>query len=125
MIQKTITIAGGDLRQLTVAQEFSNADFKVTLCGFDKAKDLPKGIIHKSDFRSALSGSNFIVLPLPFSRDGENVSSPLSNKLLPLKLIEEACTDKIVFGGMLGKRALGKETIDYYENEELKIFNYT
>ena len=123
MTQNSICILGGDLRQITVAKEFSNSGFKVSLCGFDKARDIPNGIIPKNDVRSAMKDSDFIILPLPFSKDGINVSAPLSNKLIPLSLIKELEKDKIFFGGMMKNTAFGIATYDYYENEELKIFN--
>lgn len=123
MTQNSICILGGDLRQITVAKEFSNFGFKVAICGFDKARDIPNGIISKNDVRSAIKDSDFVILPLPFSKDGINVSAPLSNKLIPLSLIKELEKGKVFFGGMMKSTTFGIATYDYYENEELKIFN--
>ncbi len=123
MTHNSICILGGDLRQLTVAKEFSNSGFKVVLCGFDKVREIPFGVTAKNDISSALKECRFIVLPLPFSKDGANISAPLSNKLIPLSLVKEAGQNKIFFGGMMKNESFGKSIYDYYENEELKVFN--
>ncbi len=123
MTHNSICILGGDLRQLTVAKEFSNSGFKVILCGFDKVREIPLGVISKNDVGSSIKECSFIILPLPFSKDGLNVSAPLSNKLIPLSVLNEVGKNKIFFGGMMKDTFLGSITYDYYENEELKVFN--
>lgn len=123
MSNPSLCILGGDMRFITVGKEFSDSGFDVCLCGFDKARDIPKGLILKSDPVSAIKSSDGIILPLPYSKDKINLSSPLSNKLIPLSILEEHGKDKIIFGGMLDGKSFGKASFDYYENEELKIFN--
>ncbi len=123
MTKPSLCILGGDMRFLTVGKEFSNSGYDVTLCGFDKARDIPEKLILKNDFISAVKNSNYVILPLPYSRDKINVSAPLSNKLIPISQISEIGKDKIFFGGMLAGEKFGKLSFDYYENEELKIFN--
>lgn len=123
MRKPTLCILGGDMRFITVGKEFLDSGFNVILCGFDKSREIPQGIISKSDYTSAISSSDFIVLPLPFTKDKTNVSAPLSNKLIPLSSLYNAGKDKIFFGGMISENEFGKKTFDYYENEELKVFN--
>ncbi len=123
MSKSSLCILGGDMRFITVGKEFYDSGFDVCLCGFDKARDIPRGLISKSDPVSAIKSSDGIILPLPYSKDKVNVSSPLSNKLIPLSILEEHGRDKIIFGGMLDSKSFGKASFDYYENEELKIFN--
>lgn len=123
MTKPSICILGGDMRFITVGKEFSDSGFKVNICGFDKARSLPHDLVSKYDFASAIKNSNVIILPLPYSKDRINVSAPLSNKLIPLDLVKECGADKIFFGGMTSGESFGTLSFDYYENEELKIFN--
>jgi len=119
----SICILGGDMRQITVGKEFLDSGFKVSVCGFDKLREFPAGINVKNDVKSALKNSDLVILPLPYSRDKINVSAPLSSKLIPIDSLRDYGTDKIFFGGMLNGESFGKASYDYYENEELKVFN--
>ncbi len=123
MTTYTFCILGGDLRQVTVGRQFLEAGQKVILCGFDKLRESTNGFITQKDYRSAIEESDFIILPLPFSRDNENISAPLSNTLIPIRNIYEYGKDKIFFGGMMSGNSFGTLTFDYYDNEELKVFN--
>ncbi len=123
MPKPSICIIGGDMRFITVGKEFYNSGFSVSLCGFDKSRDIPVGISLKNDYISSIKNSDIVILPLPYSKDKVNISAPLSNKLIPISAIEEAGADKLFFGGMLGEKSFGKISFDYYENEELKVFN--
>ena len=100
MITPNICILGGDMRQITVGKEFFDSGSKVTVFGFDKLKTLPFGLLHENDIKSAFKKSDFIILPLPYSRDKINISSPLSGKLIPIETVREEGRDKIFFGGM-------------------------
>lgn len=123
MATTSLCILGGDQRFITVGKEFSNSGFSVSLCGFDKARDTPDGLIIKNDYTSAIRNSDIIILPLPYSRDKINISAPLSNKLISISQVKDIGKDKIFFGGMITDECFGKRSFDYYENEELKIFN--
>jgi dipicolinate synthase subunit A len=123
MTSPVICILGGDLRQLTVAKEFSVSGFRTFLCGFDKTKDVPDTVVIENDYKQGIRSSDYIILPLPYTKDGKNISSPFSSNLIPIDEIASIGKDKIFFGGMLGNLTLGKASFDYYENEELKILN--
>ncbi len=81
------------------------------------------GLTLKNDVKSAVRNCDFVILPLPYSRDKKNISAPLSSKLIPIDTILEFGKEKTFFGGMLDGEKFGKASYDYYENEELKVFN--
>lgn len=71
-----------------------------------------------------------IVLPLPFSRDGENINAPFSEKPLPLEIIAEyAQTGALVLSGGSSERLekLCTENnlrlVNYFAGEELTLKN--
>lgn len=71
-----------------------------------------------------------IVLPVPFSRDGVNITSPLSDKVLPLEMITEyAAEGACVFSGGSSPKleniceTHGLRLVNYMAIEELTLKN--
>lgn len=120
--ENKIAFIGGDERMLFAAKEFEKDGFTISACGFDKANiDMNT----ENDAKKALLGAEYIVLPIPFSRDGENITAPLSNKPIPLCEVLSAAKDgAYIFGGMMSEKLLARErTADYYKREEFAILN--
>ena len=86
-----------------------------------------------SDVKEAISGSYAVILPLPVSRDGENISMPLADGCR--LSIEKLCTlmaeskSRLLCGGKIPKKAVslcadnGIDVFDYYERDEFAIAN--
>lgn len=115
---------GGDRRQNEVAVFLKVKGHSVKTFGLPKYRELT---VADSLFE-AISGSDAVILPLPVSRDGTTVNTPLTDKVIFLQDIL-LYRPKTVFGGIIRpefKRELenaGIEAFDYYESEALTVKN--
>ncbi|MBR2039777.1 MAG: hypothetical protein IJ948_00110 [Clostridia bacterium] len=73
-----ITIIGGDSRLITVKSRLENMGFSVDTLG-----------LFEND-KADISSSEVLVLPVPTTRDGINVYTPLTGREIPLKDIENS-----------------------------------
>lgn len=107
---------------LFAARAFEKEGFEVSVCGFSGAN---MGLNIENDIEKALKNAKYIVLPVPFSRDGENIAAPLSNEPIPLfKVLAAAEDGAYIFGGMMIEKLLARaRTADYYKREEFAILN--
>ncbi|MBQ8893479.1 MAG: dipicolinate synthase [Clostridia bacterium] len=103
----TIHLIGGDARQLYLADYISDRGFPVT-CSFLGGTGLPQW------------DADIMILPLPATRDGINLNTPLAQETLPLAHIFKHFKGKQLFGGKLPPGAPG---IDYYQAEEITLAN--
>lgn len=78
---KKITVIGGDSRLETVKNHLEKVGYQVDTLGLFDGDT------------ADLTTSKVIVLPVPTTKDGVNVFTPLTNKKIPLSLIEETVTD--------------------------------
>ena len=115
---KSFLFIGGDKRRSYAAQYIQASGYTVTV-----AEDC-------ADFEKMVSAADYVVLPLPVSRDGVNVNSPLSMAPVSLKRVIRAVEPgKRVFAGMpdsdFAEKLMckGAKLYDYYENEALTILN--
>ncbi len=86
-----------------------------------------------SDVKEAIFSSDVVVLPLPMSSDGENVSMPLADGCR--LSVEKLCTlmaeskVRLLCGGKISPKAVslcdayGIDVFDYYERDEFAIAN--
>lgn len=115
---KNFLFIGGDKRRKYASQYIAAAGYNVTV-----AEDC-------AEFEKMVAEADYVVLPLPVSRDGINVNSPLSMAPVSLKRVLRAVeAGKKVFGGMPDEefceklKCKGAELYDYYKNESLTILN--
>ncbi len=115
---KKFLFIGGDKRQQYAAQYLMQQGHSVIT-----AEDCP-------EFDKMVGEADYIVLPLPVSRDGVRVNSPLSVAPLTLKKVIRALDEsKTVFAGMPDKETTVEleckdiKLYDYYKNEALTILN--
>lgn len=125
---KTVSVIGGDLRQLTVANELYNDGFFVNVYGFNM-DNTPEIIPNTVDIKTALDG-DIIILPVPVSFDGIYINTPYTNEKLSVDfLINNLNPLSLVFGGCISpgmSDALTKKGIkhmDYMLRDELAIKN--
>lgn len=125
----TVSVIGGDLRQLTVARLLRAEGYHVFLYGFDKDDALLSGSDAETDLDYIL-GADIIVLPVPVTFDGVTVNSPYSDNPLCLdELLDNVNPSAVIFGGQI-RTALETELNergiayrDYLTREELAIRN--
>lgn len=123
---ETISVIGGDMRQLTLARELRGAGYDVSLFGFDTADT---DVVSETDLSDALN-ADIIILPVPVSFDGDTVNMPFAKEKLSMQtLLDKINPSSLVFGGRLQKSAadaLEKKSIafrDYMLREELAVRN--
>ena len=123
---KTVSVIGGDLRQLTLADELRKDGYDVTVFGFT---DKISYEFNTTDIDAALD-SEVVILPVPVSFDGININTPYSDsKLSVSELAKKLNPVSLVFGGCITQPfsdALSKRGIkhrDYMLRDELAIKN--
>lgn len=124
----TVSVIGGDLRQITLARLLKSEGYHIFLYGFDKDIYIQDMEIEE-DVDYAL-GSDIIILPVPVTFDGIHINSPYSKKPLTIEEFLDGITPSaMVFGGQIKPnlaKALDEKGIkffDYLNREELAIRN--
>lgn len=127
-MKRRILVAGGDLRQLTLASLLESENFYIEILGFNKNIDT-KNLKSATDMNS-LKDADIVILPLPFSTDGITVNAPYSDRKIKLDdLLEKLNEGTILFGGKLSDAfsdlcfEKGIRVYDYLKREELNIDN--
>ncbi len=75
---KKIVIVGGDDRLKRVKEYLENQGFSVNTLG-----------LYSGD-KGEISRSDIVILPVPTTKDGINVFTPLTHRLIPLSFVEES-----------------------------------
>lgn len=126
---KVILVAGGDLRQVYLAEILSRTN-KVYAIGFDRNIISSEKIIVIESLMSLSERVDYIILPLPASNDGVLVNSPFFKHSIPLDNLTSILKDDgLVFGGKISAMTKevfekrGIESIDYLNREEMSVLN--
>ena len=122
-MKRTVTMLGGDLRQVWLAKLMAADGWVVCTWGLEKGSAPYPVPLHQ-----ALS-SEMIVLPLPIRRGGR-IHLPLADSVLETEeLWPRLHGEQLLLGGMAGglprKLLLGHglTLLDYYQREEVQILN--
>ena len=123
---KNISVIGGDLRQLTLAELLCADGYDVAVSGFGKDSISGRYRI-ENDIKKA-SEADVIILPMPVVQSGGLLNAPFSDRPIPLSEIAEATKPSaLILGGRIGEDTYSLfekcKCIDYYEREELMIKN--
>ena len=125
---ETVSVVGGDLRQLTLARLLKAEGYHVFLYGFDKNIQLDDSEC-ETDIDFVL-GADIIILPVPVTFDGVTINSPYADIPLTVEeFLKNTNPSAIVFGGQIQpnlQKALEDNHIayrDYLKREELSIKN--
>lgn len=125
---KTITVLGGDTRQIYCARRLGERGFDVTAFGFELFEGLLK-VKTANSLKEALN-SDIIILPLPCTKNGKTLVSPFSESEYEFKDILNGAKPGSVF--FMGKApdnfisaafASGHKAYDYFLREELTVKN--
>ena len=124
----TVSIIGGDLRQLTVAGELKKEGYGVLLYGFDKYDGGTE--LDKAKSLDEALCSDIIILPVPVTFDGATINSPYSAAPAAIDdFLDGINPSVLLFGGQIKpnlQKALNEKNIkfkDYLTREELAIRN--
>ncbi|MEG0615263.1 MAG: dipicolinate synthase subunit DpsA [Oscillospiraceae bacterium] len=128
-INKVVLVAGGDLRQVYLAQHLADF-FTVYAVGFDKNVVASDKILLLDGLVSFKKRIDYLILPIPVSNDGVMLNTPFFGSGISIESLVSLVKDGgIVFGGKFSAMAKaifdskGIETIDYLKREELAVLN--
>ncbi len=123
---KNISVIGGDLRQIAVAEMLRQDGFHVKLLGFDKECVSDKNKI--SEKIQDIEKSDILIFPMPVTTDTESINTPFSRKKIYFSDLKDRIKrDALILGGRLTRNFCDtfseNKCIDYYAREELMIKN--
>ncbi len=126
---RRISVIGGDLRQVTVADFFTKDGFDVSVYGFDHSH-IPKGINIAESLSDALSDSRTVILGIAPCNEAMNIITPYwSDNISAKALISHLPSDATVIGGKLPNSLIklcegtGIRTVDYAIREDFAVLN--
>ena len=115
-------IIGGDKRQLYCGKSAADDGYGVYICGFEKCDTLFGMKLY--DLESTIENADAFILPLPVTKDGINLNTPLSDKMISLDSFFELAGNKPIFCGMANKIPFDRKNIyDYSAREEFAAAN--
>ena len=127
-----ISMLGGDLRQLAVAQRLAERYDNINVWGLSTAAPRQSGVRELSDLREATEGADVILLPLPVSVDAVSLNCPLADVTERPRLsaiAEQVREGALVIGGKIPEgfvRSAERRGLllrDYFESEDFQIKN--
>ena len=126
---KTVSVVGGDTRQIYTARQLEEYGFEVRLFGFEHFGGGPLFPPAAETLAQALR-SDAAVLPLPCSKNGRTLNAPFAAAEIPLREIAAlAAPDTVFFTGMAAENftkalsAGGAAVCDYFRDEALTVKN--
>lgn len=126
-MEEKITIIGGDLRIIRLAEMLSQDGFEVYSFGMEKAEHLE---ITKCDtLEEAIQKSNIVISSLPLSSNGMTINMPFSEQNIEWKEVIKHLQGKIFIAGAIKQEvyqfAEGKDIkiVDMLKREELSVLN--
>lgn len=126
---KTILVAGGDLRQISLAGLFSKHN-NVYCIGLEQSSGI--GTMKTTLDEMILAGirADYIIFPMPASIDNNTVNTPFSHKQLLIDdVLSMAKPTAYIYGGKLTDVMIDHllekklQFVDYLECEELAVLN--
>lgn len=123
------TIIGGDLRNVELAKKLVEDKNEVNIYGFSKDM-LPSDLITNESLEDSIKNSKLVIAPLVFSKDDENINTPLYDKHIKITdVVDKITSESILILGKLStkvKEYLESENISYVDilkREEMAILN--
>lgn len=125
MISKRIGIIGGDMRQYYLAKSLKADGHDVKITGFENFTTETSSL-KTCNLNETKNFSDYIILPIPVSRDGICVNAPFSEKKITMDNVFELKNKKI-FGGTISPEHYTKfdkslKIYDFYR-EDFMILN--
>lgn len=125
----SVSIIGGDTRQIHLAKAFENGGYDVIMWGFDNLPEA-EGFICVEDIKDAVRSSNICVFPLPLSRDNVWLNAPQSKREIKISEILDILQSQMtVYAGkpteafVLACKEKNIRLVDYFSDECLCIKN--
>ncbi|MBQ6118272.1 MAG: hypothetical protein IJK98_03485 [Clostridia bacterium] len=126
---KTVSVVGGDTRQIYTARRLEEYGFEVRLFGLERfggGSVLPP----RAETLEQALRCDAVVLPLPCSKNGKTLNAPFAETEIPLREVADlAAPDAVFFTGMAAENfaktlsAGGAAVFDYFRDEALTVKN--
>lgn len=124
-VEKKISIIGGDLRIVNLAQMMAEDGFEVVTYALEKAEELSHFAKGKT-LEETTKKSEYIVTSIPLSKDGKIVNTPYSDVKLTIPELRNHLQGKKLISGKLDESFRNDSTIECYdilEMEEYAVLN--
>lgn len=122
-----ISMIGGDLRIVRLAELYSKEGNKVYTYGLEEYfnKNKNNNVIICSNEKEAVDKSEIIVSGVPISKDGIHISAPYSKKEINLDDVKKLLNNKVFVAGNIPTEFYNEsiKNIDLLKIEELTILN--
>ena len=131
-MSNTFSIIGGDTRNVELAKMLANDDNLVYVFGLDNTNledEKTKKIEIFNTLEDAIYQGNIVIGPIPFTRNGETLNSPLSSIKIEIEDFASWLDKKLLFAGSIPEEfyQITKNTkvliTDLMKIEELAILN--
>ena len=128
ILNKTFGLIGGDMRQIYLAQKFKEDGNNILISGFENLKSTDFNF-DSLDLKTVITKSDYIILPVPVTRNGINLNAPYSSINIEInKKVVSLFKNKVVFGGIISSlfECVNKTKFiskDYYFREDFIIQN--
>jgi len=123
------SIVGGDLRNVELAKQLYKDGNNIKLFGFDNT-GFDSGLSQSKTIAEAVSGSDFIIGPLPYSNDEQTLNAPFcSTRIYICDLLDNLSKHQIFISGKIGAESInvlkqkGIKYFDLLEREEMAVLN--
>lgn len=122
-----ISIVGGDLRIIRLAEMYAQEGKNVYIYGLEKyflESNLPNIELCQS-LKETVRNSDIVISGMPFSKDGENVNAPFSSSQIKIKDLKNELNNKTFIAGEIPKDFYDEEikNVDLLQIDELTILN--
>jgi len=116
-----VLVIGGDKRFLYLSRILEEKDCHVRNFGIDAKKEE----YDMESFEDEVKRADVIILPIPYTKDGITVNTPLCDECLYLsKIYTNVKADALIFGGVVGERFLPPENLNFYDYAKRDDFAY-
>ncbi len=127
MIFLNISIVGGDLRIIRLAEMYAQEGKNVYIYGLEKyflESNLPNIELCQS-LKEAAINSDIVISGMPFSKNGENVNAPFSSSQIKIKDLKNELNNKTFIAGGIPKDFYDEKikNVDLLQIDELTILN--
>lgn len=130
-MRRKFLILGGDMRLGYLAQMLEESGNKVYVYAMEKNEKIMENMLIEkcNSLQSALEKAEVIIAPIPLTKDGIEINTPLSTEKILIEDLVKQNKSKIFIAGSIKKEIQEKlkqkylDVIDVMEREELAILN--